>query len=88
MTIAASIVTASERCQVEYSVRVLQPGQDVATGTEIHTVMRCVSSLSKCHIDAEEIALSDARTTLAAKGKEVAPDGVAVIDINTRQGCP
>jgi hypothetical protein len=89
LTISALAMPASatERCDIRYSVRLILPGDTVGTGTAVRAFSTCVSSLTKCHTDAEELAREHARRTSDPLAVKADLDSINIIDIESSDDC-
>jgi hypothetical protein len=85
--LGAASASASERCDISYSVRLVAIGHDVDTGSETRSFSACVKNLTACHTDAEKLAREHARNTPSALGSEADPSTVSVLDVDTGGAC-
>ena len=80
-------LAAEDRCEIRYSVRLVQGDGGPDTGSTIRTVSACVSSLTYCHTHAEDLAKAHAQETLADQGLTPDVESVSIVDIKTQGDC-
>lgn len=85
--VLAMPAAATERCDIRYSVRLVHPGHNVDTGSEIRAFSTCVSNLTECHTHAEKLAREHAIGTPSARGGRADPDSVEILDLETADDC-